>query len=141
MKPIVRISKANHIQRMMEATKMTDPQTIRGWHAHVYFDADQLQQAQTVCEAARDRFDVPMGRMHAQPVGPHPTGSCQLSVPPEKFADVTAWLALNRNGLTVFTHADTGDVMADHTEHVVWLGESTPLRLQILRDLLSRRTE
>ncbi len=117
---------------------MQDTATIKGWHAHVYFEPDQHDRAQAICEAVRDRFAVQMGRMHVQPVGPHPTGSCQLSVPPEKFADVTAWLALNRDGLTVFTHAETGDVMADHTEHVVWLGESQPLRLEVLREILSR---
>ncbi len=117
---------------------MKDPASITGWHAHVCFEPDQLAQAQAVCEAVRDRFAIQMGRMHAQPVGPHPTGSCQLSVPAEKFAEVTGWLALNRDGLTVFTHAETGDVMADHTEHVVWLGESQPLRLDVLREILSR---
>lgn len=117
---------------------MQDTATITGWHAHVYFNADETDRARKLCEAVRDRFSVEMGRMHADPVGPHPTGSCQISVPPEKFAEVTAWLALNRDGLTVFTHADTGDVMADHTEHVVWLGESQPLRLEVLREILSR---
>ena len=117
---------------------MISTDTIRGWHAHIYFAPDQLDDARSVCEAARDRFGIQMGRMHNQPVGPHPSGSCQLSVPPEKFANVTAWLALNRNDLTVFTHAETGDVMADHTRHVVWLGESQPLRLDVLREIVSR---
>lgn len=117
---------------------MNDITTIRGWHAHVYFQPEQLDQARAVCEAVRDIFDIQMGRMHVEPVGPHPTGSCQLTVPPETFADVTAWLALNRDGLTVFTHAETGDVMADHTEHVVWLGESQPLRIDVLKDILAR---
>ncbi|MEM7212292.1 MAG: DOPA 4,5-dioxygenase family protein, partial [Pseudomonadota bacterium] len=112
------------------ATKDTatrDTSTISGWHAHVYFGPEQVDRAKAVCEAVRDSFGVQMGRMHVEPVGPHPTGSCQLTVPPEKLADVTAWLALNRDGLTVFTHAETGDVMADHTRHVVWLGESQSL--------------
>lgn len=117
---------------------MSDTSTIQGWHAHVYFEPEQLDRARAVCEAVRDRFGIPMGHMHVSPVGPHPTGSCQLTVPPEKFAGVTAWLALNRNGLTVFTHAETGDVMADHTEHVIWLGESKPIRIDILKDLLAR---
>ena len=119
---------------------MNDITTIRGWHAHVYFQPEQLDQARAVCEAVRDTFDIQMGRMHAEPVGPHPTGSCQLTVPPEKFADVTAWLALNRDGLTVFTHAETGDVMADHTQHVVWLGESQPLRIDVLKEILARHS-
>lgn len=117
---------------------LKDTATITGWHAHVYFEPENLDRAKALCEAVRDRFTIQMGRMHNQPVGPHPTGSCQLSVPAEKFAEVTAWLALNRDGLTVFAHAETGDAMADHTQHVVWLGESQPLRLDVLSELLSR---
>ena len=122
----------------MTATAPLDPASITGWHAHVYFTPDQIDRARTVCEAVRDRFGVPMGNMHPQPVGPHPTGSCQMTVPADKFAEVTAWLALNRDGLTVFTHAETGDVMADHTRHVVWLGDSQPLRIDVLEKLLAR---
>ena len=117
---------------------MTETSSITGWHAHIYFAEDEVDRARAVCEAARDRFGIQMGRMHVAPVGPHPTGSCQMSVPPEKFAEVTAWLVLNRDGLTVFTHAETGDVMADHTAHVVWLGESVPLRLDVLRAAIAK---
>ena len=112
---------------------MTPTDCIKGWHAHVYFTEAELDQARALCEAARDQFGLTMGRMHVAQVGPHPTGSCQLTVPAEVFGEVTAWLALNRDGLTVFSHAETGDVMADHTKHVVWLGESQPLRLDVLR--------
>ena len=111
---------------------MKDTATITGWHAHVYFTEAEIDRARAVCEGARDRFGIVMGRLHPAPVGPHPTGSCQMTVPAEKFQDVVSWLALNRDGLTVFTHAETGDVMADHTQHVVWLGDSQPLRIDVL---------
>ncbi|MEM7743654.1 MAG: DOPA 4,5-dioxygenase family protein [Pseudomonadota bacterium] len=117
---------------------MTDPGTITGWHAHVYFDAAEVDRARALCEAVRDRFGIEMGRLHAAPVGPHPTGSCQLSVPGDKFAEVTAWLALNRDGHTVFCHAETGNVMADHMDHVLWLGESQPLRLDVLTAIVEK---
>jgi DOPA 4,5-dioxygenase len=110
---------------------MRDTAAITGWHAHVYFDAASRAAAQALCEAAAARFGVKMGRMHDGPVGPHPVGSCQLSVPAADFAEVIPWLALNRDGLTVFAHAETGDALADHTRHVVWLGESLPLDLTI----------
>jgi len=110
---------------------MKDTDSITGWHAHVYFDAAARAQARTLCEAAVARFGVTMGRMHDGPVGPHPVGSCQLTVPPEAFAGLIPWLALNRDGLTVFAHAETGDALADHTQHVVWLGESQALDLSI----------
>lgn len=107
--------------------------TIAGWHAHVYFDAGSKDAARALCEAAAARFGVAVGRMHDGPVGPHPVASCQLSVPPGAFADVIPWLALNRGGLTIFAHAETGDHLADHTSHVIWMGESLPLDLSIFQ--------
>lgn len=117
---------------------MKDTATIMGWHAHVYFTEDELDRARAVCEGARDRFGIAMGRMHVQPVGPHPTGSCQLTVPHGRFQEVMAWLALNRDGLDVFAHAETGDPWTDHTQHVMWLGQSHPLRLDLLRAALEK---
>ena len=34
---------------------------IRDFHAHIYFDADQLDRAQKLGAAARERFGVPVG--------------------------------------------------------------------------------
>jgi DOPA 4,5-dioxygenase len=108
--------------------------TIRDFHAHIYFDADQLDRAKRVAEAAHARFGVPVGRFHTDPVGPHPRGSCQLTVRPEQFGDFAQWIALNRDGLTIFAHTSTGDDIADHKEHVIWFGPSETLDLSILAD-------
>lgn len=105
---------------------------ITGYHAHVYFDAGTREQADKLCREAGERFAIRVGRMHDRPVGPHPRGSCQLTVPPEKFATVMPWLIENRHGLTVFTHAETGHALRDHTDHVIWLGPSEPLDLSAL---------
>jgi aromatic ring-cleaving dioxygenase len=35
----------------------------------------------------------------------------------------------NRNGLTIFAHAETGNALKDHTDHVIWLGPSETLDL------------
>lgn len=105
--------------------------TISGYHAHVYYDAATLAQAKTLCEQARDRFDLTMGRMHEKPVGPHPCWSCQLKVTPEQFGEVIPWLTLNRQGLNVFVHPETGDDYKDHAELAIWLGESQTLKLDI----------
>ena len=53
---------------------------ITSYHAHVYYDAAEREKARRLCEAARAAFGVTVGRMHDGPVGPHPRGSCQLSV-------------------------------------------------------------
>jgi DOPA 4,5-dioxygenase len=109
---------------------MTEP-NIRDFHAHIYFDADELERAQALAAAAQAKFGVAVGHFHTRPVGPHPRGSVQLSVPREDFGDVAQFLALNRDGLTVFAHAETGEDLADHTQHVIWFGPSEELDLSI----------
>ncbi|MHA1569603.1 MAG: DOPA 4,5-dioxygenase family protein, partial [Alphaproteobacteria bacterium] len=80
-----------------------------------------------------DRFDTQMGRMHDKPIGPHPTGSYQIAFAPGLFGEIVPYLALNRDGLTIFVHPDTGDDIPDHTERAMWLGQSRELDLSALR--------
>ena len=113
---------------------MVDQQRrIRDFHAHIYFDPEELERARALGHAARERFGVPEGHYHIRPVGPHPRGSCQLTIGKEQFTDVVSWLVLNRSGLTVFTHAQTGNALKDHTDHVIWLGPSETLELSQFR--------
>jgi DOPA 4,5-dioxygenase len=107
--------------------------TIENYHAHVYYDADTRAAALKLCEAAGKTFGVKVGRMHDNPVGPHPRGSCQLTIGIGQFAEVVPWLVLNRGPLTVFTHAQTGNALKDHTDHVIWLGPSETLKLSALK--------
>ena len=102
---------------------------IHDFHAHIYFDPDQIGEAKALGTAARDRFGVPVGHYHLVPVGPHPRGSCQLTVPPGQFGDFAQWLVLNRGDLTIFAHASTGDDRADHHHNVIWFGASEALNL------------
>jgi DOPA 4,5-dioxygenase len=104
---------------------------IRDFHAHIYFDREQLPDARQLASLAQERFGVSVGRFHEGPVGPHPRGSVQLTVPTDRFGEVAQWLALNRGDLTVFAHAETGDDRADHTRHVIWFGPSETLHLSI----------
>lgn len=108
--------------------------TIQDYHAHVYYDTASLDRARRVCETLRDTFAIPMGRMHEKNVGPHPRWSCQLTIPPDKFADVVSWLLLNRDGLTIFVHAQTGAELTDHTKHTLWMGEMLTLDLTGFHD-------
>ncbi|WP_158965940.1 DOPA 4,5-dioxygenase family protein [Chachezhania sediminis] len=107
------------------------PDDIRGYHAHIYFDANTVDRARAVCERVRDLFGAQMGRVHERTVGPHPRWSCQLAFPPEDFGRIVPWLALHRDGLTVFAHPDTGNDLADHRDHALWMGEMLPLKLDI----------
>lgn len=101
------------------------------FHAHIYFDADDVDSARSLAERARAAFDLRVGHFHVAPVGPHPRGSCQLTVPAGVFGRFAEWAAVNRGGLTIFAHAETGDDLADHSEHVIWFGPSEPLNLAL----------
>ncbi len=92
-------------------------------------------RARALCEAAHDRFGIAMGRMHEKPVGPHPVWNCQLAV---LFGSIIPWLALNRDGRTVFIHPETGDDLADRSDRTIWMGEILPLKLEISKRLPSR---
>jgi len=109
---------------------MSEPR-IRDFHAHIYYDPEEVELAKQLAAAVQGRFSVAVGHFHLRPVGPHPRGSVQLTVPRELFGDVAQFLALNRGPLTIFAHAETGDDLADHTEHVIWFGPSEPLDLSI----------
>ncbi|MES2904128.1 MAG: DOPA 4,5-dioxygenase family protein [Pseudomonadota bacterium] len=104
---------------------------ISDFHAHIYFDPNQIDEARALGRALAERFGVPLGHFHERPVGPHPRGSCQVTVPPRLFGDVAIWLSVHRAGLTVFAHASTGDDRADHSRNVVWFGPSESLDLTI----------
>ena len=109
---------------------MSEP-PIRNFHAHIYYDPADVDRAKALAEAAQARFGVPIGHFHLVPVGPHPRGSVQITVPTDLFGDFAQWIALNRDGLTIFAHTTTGEDLPDHTEHVIWFGPSEPLNLAI----------
>ena len=113
---------------------MLDTNTINDWHAHVYFDAQSVEQARSLCEQAAQRFELTMGRVHEKPVGPHPQWSCQLAFQPDQFDTLVPWLTLNRGGLTVLVHPQTGDDLLDHRDRAIWLGKSAELELSIFKD-------
>ena len=106
--------------------------TISGYHAHVYFEQSSVEQARALRERIAEEFDHAVGRFHEKPVGPHPCWSFQVAFEPDALGVLLPWLALNRHGLTVFVHGLTGDDLYDHTELVMWLGESRKLNLDAL---------
>jgi aromatic ring-cleaving dioxygenase len=73
-----------------------------------------------------------LGRWHDAAVGPHPQSMYQIAFPAELLTSFLPWLMLNRAGLTVLLHPETGNDYADHTDHAIWLGGILPLRLDVL---------
>jgi DOPA 4,5-dioxygenase len=114
---------------------MTDPApaVVTGYHAHVYFDVNTRDKAWALRESVGKVFAIPVGRFHEKVVGPHPRWSYQLTIPADQFGVIVPWLMLHRDGLTVFVHPETGDDLADHTKHAIWMGEMPELNLDALR--------
>ena len=110
-----------------------DIAAIRGYHAHVYYDAESKPAAAALREAIETRFDIRMGRWHDRPVGPHPRWSYQVAFEPPLFAEIVPWLALNRGDLVIFIHPETGDDLPDHRDRALWLGDYLELNLDALR--------
>ena len=113
---------------------MGDHVDIQDYHAHVYFDSKTRDEAQRVREAVEERFVVRMGRWYEKMVGPHPCWSYQIAFDPPMLDDLVPWLLVNRKGLTIFLHPNTGDDLADHTDHVAWLGPSVDLNINFFEN-------
>ncbi|MEO5578298.1 MAG: DOPA 4,5-dioxygenase family protein [Sphingomicrobium sp.] len=104
---------------------------IHDFHAHIYYDLAEVDQAKVLAAEVQRRFGVRVGHFHLAPIGPHPRGSCQMTVPTERFGEVAVWLSVNRGGLTIFAHASTGDDRRDHSANIIWFGPSESLDLTI----------
>ena len=97
------------------------------YHAHVYFDAATVEQARRFCDEAQTALNLPHGRFHERCVGPHTRWSCLFVFSAERFDEVTRWMDEHRQGLSVFVHGVSGDDLADHTDHIGFLGELAAL--------------
>jgi DOPA 4,5-dioxygenase len=58
----------------------------------------------------------------------------QVAFGSELFPGMAPFLALNRAGLTVLLHPETGRQKADHLAHALWLGAVLPLDASVLPD-------
>jgi len=112
-----------------------DPGAITGYHAHIYYDPQATRAAAgRLREAIGAAFPmVRIGSWHDDPVGPHGVAMYQVVFGVGEFARLVPWLMLQRGGLDILVHPQTGNSYADHTAHALWLGEPQPLRLDVLR--------
>jgi DOPA 4,5-dioxygenase len=110
-----------------------DAAKITSYHAHVYYDEGTRADAAWLRGQIEERFTVRMGRWHDEPVGPHPISMYQVAFEAAEFARLVPWLMLNRRGLAVLVHPNTGDAYTDHAVNALWLGDKLPLRLDSLR--------
>jgi aromatic ring-cleaving dioxygenase len=119
---------------MQQAAPPVDPAIISDYHAHIYYDpATTRDRAERLRQRVGEAFpEAKIGRWHDELVGPHLKSMYQVAFPRALLASFLPWLLLNRDGLTILVHPETGNAYADHTEHAAWLGGVLPLKAEAL---------
>ncbi|KAJ3010460.1 UNVERIFIED_CONTAM: hypothetical protein HDU68_002125, partial [Siphonaria sp. JEL0065] len=101
-----------------------------GWDFHIYSRKEiQVQQAQELRRRIIQEFPTLRVRQFREgPFGPHSLPMFEVDVcTPLEFGAFMSWIALNRSGLSVLAHPQTGDDVEDHFTHGIWLGDKVPL--------------
>jgi len=118
---------------------MTDLCDIEDYHAHIYYrNKTEHTIAARIRENVEANYDVIMGRWHNEPVGPHPVAMYQIAFSNDVFLKLVPWLMLNQQGLSVLIHPNTNDMVADHRDFPIWLGERLPLDIAFLEAVKNR---
>jgi aromatic ring-cleaving dioxygenase len=117
------------------STVLRGAETISHYHAHIYYDpATTRERAARLRERVAVTFpQAIIGRWHDELVGPHLRSMYQIAFPSALLPTLLPWLMLNRDGLTILVHPETGNALADHTDHAAWLGGILPLKLEVLQ--------
>jgi aromatic ring-cleaving dioxygenase len=118
---------------MQDAPK--DVAAIEDYHAHIYYDAASKDRATTLRQWVEERFTVRMGSWHDEPVGPHVQAMYQIAFTPELLPTLVPFLMLNRMGLTILLHPQSGRPRDDHTLNAVWMGKVLPVKTAVLREV------
>ena len=106
---------------------------LKGYHAHVYYDAANKPAAARLRDTIIAKFNVEPGGFSDEPRGPHPISQFNVIFETSEFQHIVPWLMLNREGLDVLVHPLTESSYDDHSKNALWLGTPVPLKLDILR--------
>ena len=126
----------NHDAARLHVDDAADPRAIKLYHAHIYYDPGSTRdRAERLRQRVAEAFPgAKLGRWHDELVGPHTQAMYQIAFPAELLAAFLPWLMLNREGLSVLLHPETGNAHRDHSDHAAWLGAMLPVRLETLRE-------
>jgi DOPA 4,5-dioxygenase len=109
---------------------------VKGYHAHIYFDAATRPAAEHLRNTLIDMFAVEPGVFADEPRGPHPVPQFNMIFEISQFQNIVPWLMLNHEDLNVLVHPLTESNLDDHTRYALWLGVPVPLRLERLSAIL-----
>lgn len=113
-------------------TSPVDPERITDYHMHVYYASESRERAEQLRAWVEERYTVRMGRWHDVPVGPHPTAMYQIQFEVGLFPTLVPFVMMNRMGLTVLLHPQSGRPRDDHTINATWMGSMLPIKTDVL---------
>ena len=121
---------------MMQAAPK-DVGAIKDYHVHVDDDPSTTERAALLRQWVEERFagQMRMGSWHDEEVGPHVQAMYQIAFPPELFPSLVPFIMMNRMGLTVLVHPQSGRPRDDHTVNAMWMGEVLPVKTTVLREV------
>ena len=113
---------------------MTKKKVITSYHAPIYSpNMEARARASVFRKLIEKKFNIRMGCWCETPVGPHTQPMYQFAFETVQFPEIVRWLLLNRNGLTVLVHPETGQDYVDHRHNSFWLGELLTVNKDFLR--------
>ena len=103
------------------------------YHAHVYFDLNQIQIIELLYAQLQQEFGetVSYGRIHQKLVGPHTKPMFQLEFDQSILPQIKNSLSSNGLNLSVLIHPLDDNAYLAHTQGAEWLGRSLALNLAI----------
>jgi len=101
------------------------------YHFHLYYPVEEIERAQKVIDKVKLELTSEVGRVWDKPVGPHPIGSCQVTIKKQEFLTAIHWFMKYREGFDLFIHPVTGNDLEDHTKNQMWMGKSYDLDTSI----------
>jgi aromatic ring-cleaving dioxygenase len=105
---------------------------LKGYHAHVYFDAATRASAERLRDAIVSRFAVRAGIFADEARGPHPIPQFNIIFEEPEFQKIVPWLMLNHEDFSVLIHPLSESNVDDHSKYALWLGTPVPMRLERL---------
>jgi DOPA 4,5-dioxygenase len=102
------------------------------FHAHIFFEPADAERARAIGSKLAETTCTNVTGWLDRPGGPLPQAQVQVELTSIELGAVVEWLMLNRAGLSVLVHPETGNDLLDHTGHTVWLGTALALRLDRL---------
>jgi DOPA 4,5-dioxygenase len=105
---------------------------VKGYHAHVYFDAATRPAAERLRNTLVGMFAVEPGALADEPRGPHPVPQFNVIFEISQFQTIVPWLMLNHEDFNVLVHPLTDSNRDDHTRYALWLGTPVPLKIERL---------